>query len=82
MHLRELQLLAEPVGGCKVLIRFTGKPGDDVGGHRDTWNVMADERHGASELVRRVTPPHRGEYAIGTALEGEVEVRAKAGVIP
>ena len=61
---------------------FAGKADDDVGGDGGVRQGAANQGNGAAVVVGVVAAAHCPQDGVAAALEGDVEVRAEARVLP
>ena len=72
--------LDDAQGAAEVLLGLAGEPDDDVGGHRDLGDGLADPVQPREVAVAPIRAAHRVQDPVRAGLEREVDVLAHRGV--
>jgi hypothetical protein len=57
----KIRLPAEPGGLFKILVRFSGKPGDDIAAQKGIIFQGSKAFGGLHDVLSRIGPSHRGK---------------------
>ena len=82
MHIAELHGLGEGQTVSELVVALARKTYYHVGGDAGSGDGAADQLHGAGELGGGVAAPHRGQYPVIAALQGNMEMGAQPLVLP
>ena len=80
MDVRETHILYEHQAFPPFLFRLAREADDDIGGHIETGDGAARRSDQTAEVRRPAAPGHALQDRIGTALQGQVQVRHHARV--
>src|ERR1035438_10202892 len=75
-----LHFVEQLEGFLEIGFGLAGKAHDDVGGQRHVALGVLDPGDALDVLIAGIEPLHRGEYAAGTGLHGQVDVIAEHGI--